>query len=263
MMTNKVKPNWEQKASILWPALVDAAKSRTTVHYGDIAPLIGYQPSFALPVRYSLGLIQNYCWDNDIPKLTAVVVSKVSGEPGSGFAGGDLTQVYDYNWTQIQNPFELSETEEHARALIENPGNASTIWTKLKSRGTGQQVFRLALLKAYGEQCAMCGFSFEEVLEAAHIIPWEECASEEQRVSPNNGILLCANHHKLFDSGWIFVTADYKIESGASYFLSDADKQGVEKLHGKELKLPKNKQLHPDKKLLLMRYDEWSNAEQS
>ena len=37
---------------------------------------------------------------------------------------------------------------------------------------------------------------------ASHIKPWSACASHE-KLDVNNGFLLCPNHDRLFDNGWI------------------------------------------------------------
>lgn len=47
-----------------------------------------------------------------------------------------------------------------------------------------------------------------EVLEAAHIIPY----ADERIHELNNGLLLRANFHKLFDKGLISVKPDYEIK---------------------------------------------------
>ena len=73
----------------------------------------------------------------------------------------------------------------------------------------------------------MCALSFEEAWDAAHVIPSAK-SSPALRISPRNGILLCANHHKLFDSGWIGISEDYRIllldESYHENEYSEADK---------------------------------------
>ena len=96
----------------------------------------------------------------------------------------------------------------------------------------------------------MCGFSFVEALEAAHIVPWSKCKQAAQRISPKNGILLCANHHKLFDKRRITVTQEYKIE-----WPDKKDRQASILLNGKQLRLPKDEKLYPDPDLLRTRKD--------
>ncbi|MGJ9507539.1 HNH endonuclease [Actinotignum sp. GS-2025f] len=47
--------------------------------------------------------------------------------------------------------------------------------------------------------CEVCGMSRPEILEAAHIIPKHLDSSD----SSDNGLLLCRNHHRAFDIGWL------------------------------------------------------------
>ncbi len=67
--------------------------------------------------------------------------------------------------------------------------------------------FRKRVLMAYGHACAVCGVQLE-LVDAAHIIPVRHPASTD---NTNNGLCLCALHHRAFDSGLIAVRPDYKI----------------------------------------------------
>lgn len=44
--------------------------------------------------------------------------------------------------------------------------------------------------------------SENRVLIASHIKPWSQCKPEE-KIDEHNGLLLCPNHDKVFDSGLI------------------------------------------------------------
>lgn len=72
--------------------------------------------------------------------------------------------------------------------------------------------FRYNLYEKFGScKCAMCDCQIDEVIEAAHIwpvasiknsnLPEEE--KERHSIAGDNGIWLCANHHKLFDKNFI------------------------------------------------------------
>lgn len=256
--------NWEHAAGILWPVLVDIAKRGKTLTYSDLAPLIRTNP---LSVGKGLGPILFYCLENKLPPLTVLVVGKTSGVPGTGFIAWDIdnldeayAHVYGFNWNSVTNPFGgfgvSDSSESFARRLNQYPEQAGEVYSLIKVRGSAQKIFRLALLDSYEYQCAMCQFSFEEALEAAHILPWARC-NHSQRISPNNGVLLCANHHKLFDQGYISISTDYKIQYEGEEFCagdySTADLNHSVALNGKTLYLPKNKDLWPSKELLSSR----------
>jgi hypothetical protein len=59
----------------------------------------------------------------------------------------------------------------------------------------GQQQFRDALRKRYGDQCLVTGCKLVAVLEAAHIRPYRG----EGDNHPENGLLLRSDIHTLFD----------------------------------------------------------------
>ena len=61
----------------------------------------------------------------------------------------------------------------------------------------GQNIFRDNLLFLH-KKCLICGLANKQILKASHIKPWRKCSSSE-RLNPNNGLLLCANHDLLFD----------------------------------------------------------------
>ncbi|RKU10882.1 restriction endonuclease [Candidatus Poribacteria bacterium] len=81
-------------------------------------------------------------------------------------------------------------------------------WTFVASRQPRNPRFRPEVLEVYGDRCAICGFNvtFRDrpiAIEAAHI-KWH---SAEGPDIPQNGMALCALHHKLFDRG-IFTLSD-------------------------------------------------------
>lgn len=81
-----------------------------------------------------------------------------------------------------------------------------------------QATFQLNLLNKYGvKKCLICGNTIEESIIASHShritdidkstdIDWvEKC---KQAVDPDNGMWLCANHDKLYESGLIYFNND-------------------------------------------------------
>lgn len=263
-MTGK---NWFHAAGILWPQLVEAASKRMTRTYGELAPSVQTNP---LSMRRALDPIQTYCIEANLPPLTSIVIGAKTGIPGNGFIGCQLDDldtahqlVFNYDWSQAPNPygaFGPTDTPESlAQALIDQPEHGDEIYAKVKVRGVAQTVFKKALMRAYGQQCAMCGLSIYQALDAAHIIPWN-LATRSQRLDPRNGLLLCTLHHRLFDCGFITVTLDGRtrycdpeMEDGPH---SLADKNMTTKLHGKKAYLPSNPELHPSREALEHHYQQ-------
>lgn len=70
----------------------------------------------------------------------------------------------------------------------------------------GQGTFRYALEQAYG-RCAVTGEHSLPALDAAHIVPFGEDSAGH---TLENGLLLRADVHRLFDRGYVTVTPDYE-----------------------------------------------------
>lgn len=184
---------------------------------------------------------------------------------GNGYIAGaagdqaDLDSVFAFDWDDIENPFSRlaqAEIDQLAETLLQNPDLARDVLALLPMRGDAQRLFRRSLLLGYRGRCAICGLSIEDALEAAHILPWCD-GHPEARVDPRNGILFCANHHKLFDSGHLSITADYCIEfydsrrSNQPY--TDTDLALAVSYHQCKLHLPSDKHLHPNPLYLELR----------
>jgi putative restriction endonuclease len=115
-------------------------------------------------------------------------------------------------------------------------------------RGMAQAIFRKVLLRVYEGHCAFCGLTFEDALEASHLIPWGD-ATPQERLDPRNGLLLCSIHHSLLDAGFITITRSglvaYSDPNGEDGPYSPADKALTLALHGKRASLPRYKQHRP------------------
>lgn len=72
-----------------------------------------------------------------------------------------------------------------------------------------QGIFRDKLLQRFSS-CCLCGVSNQNLLIASHIKPWSVCEPEE-KLDSDNGFLMCPNHDRLFDQGWITFADDGKI----------------------------------------------------
>jgi len=85
-------------------------------------------------------------------------------------------------------------------------------WVQLVSRRRRDPGFRDTILRIYEHRCAVCGYdamldSTDLGLEAAHI-HWHSHGGPD---TEDNGLALCANHHKAFDRGAIALDDDHRI----------------------------------------------------
>ncbi len=101
----------------------------------------------------------------------------------------------------------------------------------------GQGAFRILVTDAYLRKCSISGEKTLPVLEAAHIKPYAEFGIN----STDNGLLLRADLHKLFDNGYITVTDKYVVEVSARIKEEFKNGRDYYKYHGKNLaSLPGN-----------------------
>ncbi|MGZ2379898.1 hypothetical protein EHI44_10980 [Rhizobium leguminosarum] len=257
----KLKIDHAQRAGRLWPVLAAAAKDKRELTYGEAASAIGIHYR---AMTYALGPIQEYCLVEGLPRLTGLVYAVTTGLPGGGYYGepgnkADVEEVWNFDWTTVENPFSdfhNAELDAIAEEVIANPAGSALRFVNQLCRGDQQRVFRRAVLAAYDYSCAICETTFEEVLQAAHIIPFGDPRSA-LRIDPRNGIALCANHHRLFDTRWITITHDYAItfvdpdlEVGD---YTEEDQRISVGHHLRKLALPAESSLWPDPKLLLER----------
>jgi len=115
----------------------------------------------------------------------------------------------------------------------------------------GQGAFRILVTDAYNRKCSISGERTLPVLEAAHIKSYAN--SGPHFIS--NALLLRADIHKLFDSGYITITMDLKVE--VSKRIKEEFDNGKEyyKFHGNDLiNLPARESDRPD-----MKFIEWHN----
>jgi putative restriction endonuclease len=127
-------------------------------------------------------------------------------------------------------------------------------------RRVHQKGFRVQVLQAYDNQCALCRLKHPELLDAAHIIGDSEDNGEP--VIPN-GLSLCKIHHSAFDQNILGINPDYKIKVRRD-ILEEVDgpmlKHGLQSLHDSNIILPKHKALWPDKERLEIRFGHFVKA---
>jgi hypothetical protein len=92
-------------------------------------------------------------------------------------------------------------------AQSEEERQRRAIWVR-----RGQPAFRSKLLEAYRRRCAVTGCDITELLEAAHIIPYAETMDN----AANNGLLLRADIHTLFDEGLLSIDGQYNVRVSAA-----------------------------------------------
>jgi len=106
--------------------------------------------------------------------------------------------------------------------------------------------FRDKVLNAYEYQCAVCGFNIRVgnslvALEAAHI-KWHQAGGPD---SEDNGVALCALHHKLFDRGAFTLSDKMKIMVSDRAYGTKGFNEWLMSYHGKALTMPQRPSYFP------------------
>jgi hypothetical protein len=113
----------------------------------------------------------------------------------------------------------------------------STTKKALVNARVGQGLFRVQVLKIWGNRCAVTGSSTTDAIRASHIKPWRT-SSNAERLDPNNGLALVANLDALFDAGLIsFGSAGKILISGQ---LSPTE-QSIFSIIDRKLRMPPTK----------------------
>ena len=128
--------------------------------------------------------------------------------------------------------------------------------TRLTQQRLHQVAFRIRVLRAYQERCAICRLRHTELLDAAHILP-DGHPKGEPIVS--NGLALCKLHHAAFDRNFLGIRPDYSIEIRHDLLVEHDGpmlQHGLREFHQCGLLvLPRQEALRPNREFLAERYE--------
>ena len=110
----------------------------------------------------------------------------------------------------------------------------------------GQGTFRVAVSEAYGWGCAVSGEHSVPALDAAHIRP----VVDDGPYSVNNGLLLRADIHRLFDQGYLTVTEDLRVEVSARLREDYENGRSYYPFHGQQVLAPRRSVDRPSAEFL-------------
>lgn len=142
--------------------------------------------------------------------------------------------------------------EGKSQFLLEEPSSpeyGNSVLTKVR---LGQGAFRVLVTDAYSRRCSITGEKTLPVLEAAHIKPYVE--SGPHFIS--NGLLLRSDMHKLFDSGYLTITNDLKVEVSSRIKQEFQNGKEYYQYHGKDLLFLPNREIDRPNKLFV----DWHNT---
>lgn len=123
------------------------------------------------------------------------------------------------------------EVQERLQSKIGFSDQVNRYKEYLTKHRLGQGAFRVVVTDAYQRRCSITGEKTLPVLEAAHIKPY----AAEGPHSVNNGLLLKSDFHTLFDSGYITVDEDYRIDVSRRLHEDYGNGRDYYKYHGQKL----------------------------
>jgi predicted nucleic acid-binding protein len=131
----------------------------------------------------------------DVNLITILEELKKSDEPNYSLI--DVISLYETQSETLEDMFESKKEDVLKRCDIEAYFNAEM---RIRN-GNIQRKLRENLIIEFGLKCCLCEINLPDLLIASHIIPYSQCNSKVEIISnPNNALLLCANHDKLFES---------------------------------------------------------------
>jgi len=145
----------------------------------------------------------------------------------------------------VRSPAEVHEGGEDARRQY------ITVTTRQRLH---QRSFRVRVLRAYRERCALCRLRHDQLLDAAHIVPDADPGGVP---IVSNGVALCKLHHAAFDSHLLGIRPDLTIEVRREILDEDDGPMlihGLQGFHGGRIVLPSRAEERPRADLLEKRY---------
>ncbi|MBI9051361.1 MAG: HNH endonuclease [Anaerolineaceae bacterium] len=140
-------------------------------------------------------------------------------------------------WDQLRICLQSQPTSTLIKEERPQYGNPVITYPRL-----GQGSFRVLITDTYERKCAITNERTLPALDAAHIKPYSENGLHEV----TNGILLRKDLHALFDTGYITVTPEYRIEISKRIKEEYENGRDYYRHHGNLIRIPKDKTKQPD-----------------
>lgn len=142
----------------------------------------------------------------DVPKNWAKSIVQGKSYDTNETIGNDL-------WQKVESMVQMYLSDRQgvnnkSPLMVEEPADSLYGNSILRKVRLGQGAFRVLITDAYSRKCSISGEKTLPVLEAAHIKPYAISGPH----ALTNGILLRSDLHKLFDSGYLTVTKDMRVE---------------------------------------------------
>lgn len=136
----------------------------------------------------------------------------------------------------------LPSARTHGPQVIRDVTKGYAITTV--QRRLHQARFRNQILSVYRDRCAVCVLQIRPLLDAAHVVADRD---PKPVIEINEGLALCATHHRAFDARILRYDASYniRVELPANISVGDGERSMLLAFHGRALTLPSDRRWWP------------------
>lgn len=200
--TRNLPEGWICGASLSSPLVVYARWAGNVIQLAidDVSVLapvmqaIGFSPVGFASVPVSAGGVREVGGAHGLASSSSMPMAEVAGLP-------ELHEALATAFRATRGAGLLPPAKAFQVATAKLPKNTEA--ERLVVQRVGQDLFRKALLSKWAGRCPITGIDVPELLRASHIKPWAECASDEERLDPENGLLLAVQWDAAFDQGFL------------------------------------------------------------
>lgn len=167
----------------------------------------------------------------------------------NGVTGGFSEEVYSLlkkDENLVREIAQIVLSQHFPETIHEDILEAVGLNIELGSGRGRDPMFRDRILKAYEYSCAICGFNVRlgnnlVAVEAAHI-KWHQAGGPDRE---ENGLALCAMHHKLFDRGVFTIDPERQLIVAEEAHGTNGFEEWLMRYHGKQISAPINPDYQP------------------
>lgn len=174
----------------------------------------------------------------------------INDHVSAGFTSEIFNLLYD-NQSLMQEISQVILDQHFPETLHEDLLDAVGLDFTLYTRRKRDPKFRDRILRAYSYSCAICGFNVRLAhtlvgIEAAHI-KWHQAGGPD---TEENGIALCALHHKLFDRGVFTLSEERRMLVSQDAHGTHGFEEWLMKFNGKPVREPIQAYYYPKQSYL-------------
>lgn len=175
-------------------------------------------------------------------ELLCIILKDIQEFPEIPLKDVGLGRVWNFKYVDkdVLRSIEQRFVDNYTQSSISQAGSMSPkLSLRIAKSRLFQRAFRARILDVFFHKCVLCNCDVDQLLQASHIVEvWEDLSIA---ADPDNGLCLCANHHRMFDRHLISIIPEREkgivrlqsFEPKSSSFL----KEEFEALNGSVIEL--------------------------